>query len=135
MIILTEQEETLLFNDICMRLTYGVKVAEMEDDALNGAYEVLSANKETMTIGFNTPSCLIRCYRNMEMVRPYLRPLSSMTKDEEKEYNKTLCIIKGHGSFSTIESFEYLLSHGFDVHDLIPKGLAIAVTKDNNPYK
>ena len=142
--ILTEQEETILFNDICMRLTYGVKVAEMEDDAPNGAYEVLSANKETMTIGFNTPSCLIRCYRNMEMVRPYLRPLSSMTDKEREEYRK----FSYYGAAGmrdndftemvavpSFEKLDFLNSNHFDYRGLIPKGLAIAVTKDNNPYK
>jgi len=72
---------------------------------------------------------------NIEDIKPYLRPISSMTEDEEKEYNKTLCVIRGHGSFCTIDTFDYLISHGFDVHDLIPKGLAIEVTEENNPYK
>lgn len=130
--ILTEQEETILFNDICMRLPYGIKIAELFGDKPQGAYEVISMNKDRKTVAFDTPDCLIHSYRNMEMVRPYLRPMSSMTVDEEYkcriERGKDLSGGVGNES-------DYLNSIHVDYRGLIDKGLAIAVTKDNNPYK
>ena len=140
--ILTEQEETLLFNDICARIPYGIKIAEISDNTTNGAYEVMAANKETKVIGFNTPTCLIRCYRNMEMIKPYLRSMSSMTDEERKEYND---IVKNTIDFYDcpkseeicffIMPIEWLNKHHFDYRGLIEKGLAIEVTKENSPYK
>lgn len=44
--ILTEQEETLVFNDICARLPYDIKVAELIGEKPEGAYKVISINKD-----------------------------------------------------------------------------------------
>ena len=87
--ILNEQEETLVLNDICARLIHGVKIAEVDimTEEAQGAYEAISVNKYRKTVAFDTPDCVIHCYRNMEMVKPYLRPLTSMTDYERKEYN------------------------------------------------
>lgn len=35
----------------------------------------------------------------------------------------------------TIESIDWLNAHHFDYRELIEKGLAISVTKENNPYE
>lgn len=138
--ILTEQEETLVFNDICARIPYGIKIAEIEDNKYSGAYEVITANRETKVIGFNNPECLIHCYRNMEMVRPYLRPLSSMTTVEAIEWNKLLktfpisAELFSENRYWLIHHSNFILSNHFDYIGLIEKGLAIAVTENNNPY-
>jgi hypothetical protein len=34
-----------------------------------------------------------------------------------------------------LDIIDWLLKNHFDFRSLIPKGLAIEVTKDNNPYK
>lgn len=81
---------------------------------------------------------------------PYLRPMSSMTEEERKEVGNLIKenrpnpygIINNKGvdnllfSVSTTSSFliGWLLKNHFDFMGLIPKGLAIAVTKENNPY-
>ena len=66
-------------------------------------------------------------------IKPYLRPMSSMTEEEKREYNltKTLSIV----DYPTLKSFDWLLKNNFDFIGLIPKGLAIEITKDNNPYE
>ena len=84
-------------------------------------------------------------FYSIEDVKLYLRPMSSMTEDEKEEYEK-LCILiptqfdsdlQKYDYYTTdsMESFDWLLKNHFDVRDLIEKGLAIAVTEDNNPYK
>ena len=79
---------------------------------------------------------------------PYLRPMSSMP-EEEFEYltklgveNSLKCIEiddpKESFSLATkfcVEQLGYLYEHHYDVNGLIPSGLAIEVTEDNNPYK
>ena len=96
-------------------------------------------------------------------IKPYLLPLSSMTEEEAKEiatlrglknilsvqitdeyidviiddgFNSTeMSTIWYDEIISSIEIFDWLNAHHFDYRGLIPKGLAIAVTEENNPYK
>lgn len=90
---------------------------------------------------------------NIGDVKPYLRPMSSMTEEEKDEMHRMLspegtalyqndgiAIPMNHfGDFVPYEYMsqiiQYLLKHHFDFMGLIPKGLAIAVTEENNPYK
>ena len=142
--ILNEQEETLVLNDISARLIHGVKIAKVDimTEEAQGAYEAISVNKDRKTVAFDTPDCVIHCYRNMEMVKPYLRPMSSMTEDERKEYND---IVKNTIDFYDcpksedvcffIVPIDWLNAHHFDYRGLIERGLAIKVTPDNNPYE
>lgn len=62
--------------------------------------------------------------------RPYLRSMDSMTEEEKKEY-ETTC----HDWYETLETYDWLNANHFDYRGLIEKGLAIAVTEENNPYK
>ena len=68
--------------------------------------------------------------------------MSSMTEEEREEFNKLVwnsnmgeydTTLLYWDDFSTVE--DYLNSRHLDYHGLIPKGLAIAVTPENNPYK
>ena len=62
-------------------------------------------------------------------IKPYLRPMSSMTIVERQEYGLVLC-----GELS-INQYDWLNAHHFDFRNLIERGLAIEVTEENNPYK
>ena len=70
---------------------------------------------------------------------PYLRPMSSMTKVEMLEYislkEDIIACDDITYSFETYESIDWLNKKMFDYRGLIPKGLAIEVTEENNPYK
>ena len=101
-------------------------------EEVQGAYEAISVNKDRKTVAFDTPNCVIHCYRNMEMVKPYLRPMSSMT--DEEQY---MCRIKGGEDLAggVGNESDYLNSIHVDYRGLIEKGLAIEVTEENNPYK
>lgn len=143
--ILSKQEETLLFNDICARLPHGVKIAEVDimTDEAEGAYEVITVNKDRKTIGYDTPDCVIHCYRNMEMVKPYLHSMSDMTEKEIEIYHKKnqtdrlggMGVPIRHHLYRTQECIDWLIKNHFDFRGLIGKRLAIKVTPDNNPYK
>jgi hypothetical protein len=65
-----------------------------------------------------------------------------MTKEEVKEFydvermDAKVGYIKPTWDWHfTTNGFNWLNSHHFDYRGLIERGLAIAVTKDNNPYK
>jgi hypothetical protein len=66
----------------------------------------------------------------LDDIKPYLRPMSSMTDDEIDTYHSYCdCNDKDFNGevlyFDTIESFDYLNSIHVDFRNLIPKGLAI----------
>ena len=77
---------------------------------------------------------------------PYLRSMSSMTEEEKKEFDG-FCVIdefawKGNAEIGyknqaiiMSDAINWLLEKHFDFMGLIPMGLAIEVTKENNPYK
>ncbi len=83
---MTQEEKQLLLQDLCARLPYEVflKIGEYSDYTLQG---IVPSN-------INKP-LLVRCNGSdfdcsIEVVRPYLRPMSSMTEEEEKEYAKVV---------------------------------------------
>lgn len=64
---------------------------------------------------------------NVEDIKPYLFPLSSMTEEQEEEYND----LNNYelGCFPhTEKALDYLLKNHFDYRYLIDKGLAIDAT-------
>lgn len=149
-----QEEKLLLTKDLCARLSHKVKcyvpvencTMELTGKRLNyfcfhkDAWgDDYSHEREIVLDPLNDVS-------NNYIVKPYLRPLSSMTEEEKKKYKK-FCIAKfikaGPGYtydgwweyYDTIASFDYLNSIHVDYRGLIEKNLAIKVTKENNPYK
>ena len=83
-------------------------------------------------------------------IKPYLRPMSSMTEEEMDKIEEILgdkCIFDfmGNGDVSLhqgdftqntlSELYDFYNSIHIDYRGLISKGLAIEVTEENNPYK
>ena len=125
---MTKEDKELLLKDLSARLPYGVKVQINSDiKKVVGVKNNFVVTKERGI--FSTKEYITR----IECCKPYLRPMSSMTEEEKREYNltKTLSIV----DYPTLESFDWLLAHHFDFRNLIEHGLAIAVTEENNPYK
>ena len=111
---MTEQEKQLLLKDLCARLPYGTKVKL-------GKYikivESVSFEKEGVYVwieGGNFP---------IHNAKPYLRPMSSMTEEEAKEWNQLLPHDDWHIGDPII--FDWLNAHHFDYRGLIEKGLAL----------
>lgn len=124
---MTQEDRNLLLKDLSARLPYGVKVKS-------------SRRRESVTLSLDVMTDFhLGC-----SVKPYLRPISSMT-EEEKEELKTLfdaeeitsdsiCYIEGGTleeylsriSFSFCSKIiDWLNAHHFDYRVLIPMGLAL----------
>lgn len=133
---MTPEEKELLVKDLCERLPYGVKICvggyicmlfdintEM-GDKLNG---------ETFhTVGFNKPDGNYD-FCAMTEVKPYLRPMSSMTKEEFKEYHSMLIDVDNSGLMNQgliTKIVDWLDRNMFDHRNLIPKGLALEASED-----
>jgi len=135
---MTDTDKELLLKDLCARLPYGVKVFNTSEN-LNKICEldsILTSRKykDEIFVGLTLPDDEVMT--GIEMVKPYLRPMSSMTEEERNDYeNYTLhwCNKSEYGYASDI--VDYLNQHHLDYRGLIPMGLAIEVTEENNPYK
>jgi hypothetical protein len=122
---MTQEDKKLLLIDLSARLPYGVKVQYNNEiyniDYISALYEEVKLDiPNNYTIGISE-------------VKPYLRPMSSMTEKEKLMY-EGLMIGTDNISYM-LDIIDWLLKNHFDFRGLIPKGLAIEVTKDNNPYK
>ena len=118
---MTQEEKDLLLKDLCARLPYGVKINENTQ----GDFTVIGLTMERVFTTCETEGC-----HNdfpVECVKPYLFPLSSMTEEQEKEYNNLNCYELGCFPHSE-EALDYLTKNHFDYRYLIEKGLAIDAT-------
>ena len=118
---MTQEDKELLLKDLCARLPYGVKINENTQ----GDFTVIGLTMERVFTTCETEGC-----HNdfpVECVKPYLLPLSSMTEEQEKEYNNLNCYELGCFPHSE-EALDYLTKNHFDYRYLIEKGLALDAT-------
>lgn len=140
-------EVQLLLTDLCCRQPFNVKIAYVGNELINGSLIGITGEQVTMFSSGRTTF-------NVRDVRPYLRPLSSMTKEEFKSLTETTGLIYDQlelmkfddcatlefwleeiPSYVVIKVFDWLNKNHFDYRGLIERKLAIKVTKDNNPYE
>ena len=115
---MTQEEKSLLLQDLCARLPYGVKVQHQRQDYLE---EIQTIEQTTRKYGeIETESVL----GFVDDFKPYLRPMSSMTEEEEKEYSEIFWNRKADyiGAACIID---WLLEHHYDFRNLIERGLAL----------
>ena len=129
---MTREDKQLLLKDLCARLPYGVLCYYETSDTSETMFGKLTFNALK---SFVTNKPLIseenqyKVYDYcVESIKPYLRSMSSMANVEREEYCLVLC------DELSINQFDWLNAHHFDYRGLIEKGLAIAVTEENNPY-
>lgn len=124
---MTSEEKSLLLKDLSARLAYYPK-CEMIDEL-----RVVNNEKDSSYISTLFPKHIeLFSYHNNFTIKPYLRPMSSMTEEEKIDYR---AFFNYDGVEYPEEYIDWLNAHHFDYRGLIPKGLAIAVTEENNPYK
>ena len=134
-----QEDKELLLKDLCARLPYGVKAkyyGSAEEceccDTIEGIYPM----DDEIVIG--------QYGLSVDMIKPYLFPLSSMTEKQKEELKyeiskQTEILIErmknddcgidcGKYHFHSIFELKWLLKNHFDIYGLIPKGLAIDAT-------
>lgn len=122
---MNEQDRELLLKDLCARLPYSVSV-----NYKGKIYSVLGIAHNRLVLCKPFMSQTLEYCPLVEEVKPYLFPFSSMTEEQEKEYNS----LNGYelGCFPhTEDALDYLIANHFDYRELIPKGLAIDCTNLN----
>lgn len=117
---MAQKDKELLLKDLSARLPYNCRVF----------YEYID-NLDNKTYGYSLTLntwCIDEFIANKAVIKPYLRPISSMT-EEEKFEQKSRMRHEGYFVnplyFHTIEEFDYLNSIHVDYRGLIEKGLAL----------
>ena len=135
---MTQEDKELLLKDLCGRVPYRVKCKY--DDRL--IVNTLSVDFFWEKIeGYERYVNCTRKY-DVENIKPYLFPLSSMTEEQRQEYTYIVNYISPddtdnwkEGEFIYVEQFTQLMHfyhiNHLDYMGLIPKGLAIDATNLN----
>ena len=133
---MTQEQKDILLKDLSARLPYKVKVQDTYYKSLepNPIWLIdLHAQKVRLFADEG--------YQNIEYIKPYLFPLSSMT-EEQKE--KALSLLRNCDYYlidgvikwldnCPIEFFDWCNENHFDYRGIIPMGLALDAT-DKNIY-
>jgi len=120
-------DKELLLRDLCARLPYGVKV-QYNDEIYDIDY--VSAQYEEVKLDFADNYNV-----GISEIKPYLRPMSSMTKEERNEFDEyTFEVISFFGqAVEAGQLTDWLNARHFDYRGLIPMGLALEAPE--NMYK
>lgn len=131
---MAQEDKELLLKDLCARLPYGV-IVETPKEKGHVCDINLTIFETKVGVNINATG---RDKFNIEDIKPYLFPMSSMTEGQKmflKQQNWCIAISTSGTVETTIEGIDWLNKNHFDYRGLIPMGLAIPVTKENNPYK
>ena len=151
---MNKQDKELLLKDLCARLPYGVNIRATFISFTEDKLETRDIKLTYYNAGYLDEHWI--------EAKPYLRPISSMTKQERKDLRKMLCwsfapedcpIFEQDFSVRTFYSynereqdeyydmetmlsyFEFLNSHHFDYRGLIKKGLALEAPDNMYNFK
>lgn len=126
---MTREEKQTLLIDLCARLPYGVKC-----QTKNGIGTLISIEcsfgEELAYIDFGRSEAEEYALNDDDIVKPYLRSMSSMTEEEYQEFGYDVLRY-------TTREFDWLNAHQFDYRidpstgkTLIESGLALEAPKD-----
>jgi hypothetical protein len=137
---MTQKDKSLLLQDLCGRLYCGV-ICQIYDDKYG--YKLLGIDGDVLHI-----DCPVYDegdgYVEIDYCKPYLRPMSSMSKEEEDEWcglniDPLLEAVKERHTRiedlmlrakSQYRPLDWLNAHHFDFRNLIEKGLALEAPED-----
>ncbi len=113
-----QENKELLLKDLCARLPYGVKYQCSDIKNIWKLNAILTKRRDD--------GVLLDIYNPLELCKPYLFPLSSMTEKQTHEFLSTCnCYCE---YYWTEETFDWLNAHHFDYRNLIDKSLALDAT-------
>lgn len=125
-----QEDKELLLKDLCARLPYGVKV----NNEIQGDFVIYGVCEDYIFVR-NTNS---HVDFQIEKIKPYLFPLSSMTEGQKNKLGDELIELQLKALSDEIDSsassayeIDYYNSHHIDYRGFIPKGLAIDCTNLN----
>jgi len=118
---MTQEDKDLLLRDLCARLPYHVKCKIWIEDG--------TTEEGLLDLQHNYGNVLQDAfyYNKIKDIKPYLRPMSSMTEEEWAEYH-SYCDNYYDIYFDTVASIDWLNEHHFDYRGIIEDDLALDCT-------
>ncbi len=135
---MTQEEKQLLLKDLCGRLPYKI-CARQYYSAFEDDFLIEGIIGEEIYAAYNLR---ISMTYPVEKIKPYLRPMSSMTEDEKEYIKNRWCYsdwdIAGPSSLwrekidveDAVWIIDYFNKHHFDYRGLILKGLALKAPEE-----
>lgn len=120
-----QEDKELLLKDLSARLPYGVLFHCYTLDTDERLFGINLLNVET-EFAYASPIISVDeegqegCY-SLEEIKPYLRPMSSMTEEERELW---------YSKYTTAETIDFCNSRHIDYRGLIKKGLALEASSD-----
>ena len=133
---MTQEEKQLLLKDLSARLSYLVKVSTTDNDgSLENVWDIHLYNTFTEDVNIIHSTENVSRLVDISEIRPYLRPMSSMTKEEKIDYERlcSYCLEQDTVNYNIttldrtqlVYVIDWLNKNHFDYRDLIEQGLAI----------
>lgn len=126
---MTQEDKELLLRDISARLPYGVKIQVYYEEMAGSGYfdEIVWAVDNDEPFHVND--------KWIENIKPYLRPISSMSEEQKEEFAHVIvtCGTIGSSLLTHMSVEDWLNKNHFDHRGLISKGLALDAS-DKNIY-
>ena len=113
---MTQEDKKLLLQDLCARLPYSVKVKHLLDTYPSDLL-CIDAEKNVVYVNHYGREGKYK----IECIRPYLRPMKSMTEEEENQFQD----VNLYELPYRVEGLDWLNAHHFDYRGLINDGLAL----------
>lgn len=135
---MTEKEKRLLFQDLVARLPYtpmvNLRGKAGYDRKLVSVHRYNTRSEFEVVVNSDDDEDYMPHNFEIDIVKPYLRPMSSMTNDELKEFvsftsqsmRRFICESTNTDHwYNAYEEEDWLDAHHFDYRGLIEKGLAL----------
>jgi hypothetical protein len=117
---MTQEDKELLLKDLCARLVYTLKVQYK-----GKTYNLLGIDRGRIFVNLARVGEWLPTVYTFD-IKPYLRPMSSMTEEEESTYEQLIKDIHYKSRPSrAVALTDWLNAHYLDYRGLIPKGLAL----------
>lgn len=147
-----DKQKQILLKELCCRLPYGVICNVPFKKAEQKLLGIIETDLNDIRLIFDKGGDLVReCY--LSEVKPYLRPMSSMTEKEMSELRQwgSLCMTPNgcvedvgaycvedvgvYGAIHSIPVIDWLNAHHFDYRGLIGMGIALPAPEGMYNFK
>ena len=119
---MTQEEKDLLIEDLCAILPCKVKFACNKNIYIAKGIDLIITDEGDWVYAVTVKDMVPI---EIDFVKPYLFPLSSMTDEQKREYQYITEKWMYDSSYSISDSIDWLNKNHFDYRNLIEKGLAI----------
>ena len=118
---MTQEDKELLLKDLCARLPYGVKFTCNKNIYIAKGIDLLVTDEGNWEYAVTAKDIVPI---EIDFIKPYLFPLSSMTEEQKKKWFYTL----SSDYHITYDTVDWCNKNHFDYRGLIEKSLALDAT-------